>query len=488
MQIFSFLFIYLFLHRFNYSLQYLFYELKTSDNKNNIESLLSFNTTYTNLKIGTPSQEVKFYFTLNNHQISFTNDQSCSPENSFFPKKSSTFKEAFEIEPRMNNDNNKYIYLDNLNTLNNLNNFPVSIEIEEFPFYSLDKMNISESTYLCGYIGIAIMQYEIYKPEEENVRKIYEKMEQYGIKKNEDFAFFNYKGKDYLIYGASLINQFPQFFQSVKGVEYVHPCTRKNSFDLFWEISMKEVYYNDAHTDSNKYITFEFNPLFEFIVGTNEFRGNIIKDYFQEYFNKGICTLDNYEKYNFKIISCQENKFDINDIKKFPNIYIPNLALHYTFELKGEDLFTKINNKWYFEIVFPIVDLDPIRWIVGRIFMRKYPVLFGTFSRLMGFYINKNIKTEKEKKEQKEEQKVIDKINSNNSSNKNYLVYILIIIVALVFTIVGLLIGKKIFFMRRKRANELTDDYYQYDTEKKDIKNINSINANIEMNSNLGIK
>ena len=303
MQIFSFLFIYLFLHRFNYSLQYLFYELKTSDNKNNIESLLSFNTTYTNLKIGTPSQEVKFYFTLNNHQISFTNDQSCSPENSFFPKKSSTFKEAFEIEPRMNNDNNKYIYLDNLTTLNNLNDFPVSIEIEEFPFYSLDKMNISESTYLCGYIGIAIMQYEIYKPEEEKVRKIYEKLEQYGIKKNEDFAYFNYKGKDYLIYGVSLINQFPQFFQGVKGVEYVHPSTRKNSFDLFWEISMKEVYYNDAHTDSNKYITFEFNPLFEFIVGTNEFRGNIIKDYFQEYFNKGHKKIPKYiyTKFSFTL-------------------------------------------------------------------------------------------------------------------------------------------------------------------------------------------
>ena len=61
----------------------------------------------------------------------------------------------------MNNDNNKYIYLDNLNALNNLNDFPVSIEIEEFPFYSLDKMNIRESKYLCGYIGIAIMQYEI---------------------------------------------------------------------------------------------------------------------------------------------------------------------------------------------------------------------------------------------------------------------------------------------------------------------------------------
>ena len=45
-------------------------------------------------------------------------------------------------------------------------------------------------------------------------------------------------------------------------------------------------------------------------MATNEFRGNITKDYFQEYFTKGICSIEDYEKYNFKIISCQENKFD----------------------------------------------------------------------------------------------------------------------------------------------------------------------------------
>lgn len=162
--------------------------------------------------------------------------------------------------------------------------------------------------------------------------------------------------------------------------------------------------------------------------------------------------------------------------------------MHYTFELKGEELFTKINNKWYFEIFFPIVDLDPVRWIVGRIFLRKYPVTFGSYSKLIGFYLNKNITSEKDKKEKNEEKKLIDKINSKNSSTKNYLFYFIIIIVALIFTIVGLLIGKKLFFMRRKRANELVDDYYQYDTDKKDIKNDNSISTNIEMNSKLGLK
>ena len=57
---------------------------------------------------------------------------------------------------------------------------------------------------------------------------------------------------------------------------------RKNCYELFWEIAMKEVYYNDVYSNPDKYITFEINPLFELIIGTNEFKNNIIKDYFKE--------------------------------------------------------------------------------------------------------------------------------------------------------------------------------------------------------------
>ena len=105
----------------------------------------------------------------------------------------------------------------------------------------------------------------------------------------------------------------------------------------------------------------------------------------------------------------------------------------------------------------------------------------------MGFYINKEIKNEKEKKEQK----IIDEINKNKNGNyftKDIFGCIKIIIIALIFIIVGLIIGKKIFAMRKKRANELMDDYYQYESEKIDIKKDYLPSANIEMNSKLGLK
>jgi len=101
------------------------------------------------------------------------------------------------------------------------------------------------------------MQYEIYKPEDKKLREIYDNLALYDIKRNDDFSFFNYEGKDYLIYGGQLISKFPQFFKNIKNIEYLHPSARKNTYDLYWEISMKEVYYNNVHSDPNEFITFE---------------------------------------------------------------------------------------------------------------------------------------------------------------------------------------------------------------------------------------
>ena len=268
------LFIIIFINQFQFSSLYLFYELKTSQEKNSIESLLSFNSTYTVLEIGSPPQKVNFNFTLDHHQISFTNNNNgeiCSPKKAFYQKKSSSFKGPLEIEPRKDNNNHKYIYTDNFKTPYEIN-YSYDIEIEEFPFFSMEKINYNDSNYLCGHIGLAIMQYEIYKPEEEKIRKIYENLAKYGIKRNEDFSFFHKNGKDYLIYGIFLHNQFSDMFKNIKHVDYLHPSMRKNSFDLFWDISMKEVYYNNVHSDPNKFISFEINPLFELIVGTIEYK------------------------------------------------------------------------------------------------------------------------------------------------------------------------------------------------------------------------
>ena len=123
-------------------------------------------------------------------------------------------------------------------------------------------------------------------------------------------------------------------------------------------------------------------------------------------------------------------------------------------------------------------------------------MVFSPYNKLIGFYVkpNKGI-ININQNQTKEEEKIIEKIKSSNKNffSNDAIGYIKIIVVAIIFMVVGLYIGKKIFFPRRKRANELVDDYYQYDSEKKngnkmDINTEKNNSTVIEMNSKLGVK
>ena len=452
--IFNFsLFIILFKEFFNY----IVYPLKTLDeNHKNFESLLSFNSTYTVLQMGTPPKEVNFYFNLNHAQINIT-DEGCSNYNLFKRTNSSSFKVAFELDESDQDNKTKYLVLDTL-SFNFDINLTRTLKIEEYPFYY--SSNISRNdTDLCGNIGLSVIPY-YYISDSEQVKYYTEELKKLGAEKYDDFSFFHYNNQDLLVNSVFLQIEFPDLFRGVKGVSWEHLIYRGNNYNLKWEISMKEIYYNNIHSKIN--IIFEFNPLFELILATNDFKSNISNDFFNSYINKGICSIKEYNGLNY--FECDSEKFTNKDIYSFPTLYIANIRQHHIFELNNQELFVKINNKVYFEIVFPVKNLDYERWILGKIFMRKYPVKFSPTSRLLGFYIKPNEgEINKDEKENKKNPNQIN--NGNNSKNGKIYTYIIIIVVALIFTGLGLFLGKKIFYPRKKRANELLDDNYQYESE-----------------------
>ena len=452
-----FIFFHLFILLFSQCKCYIVYPLRILEEEITIESLLSFNSTYTNLEIGTPRQKVNFYFDITHSKINLT-DKGCPNKNLFKRNHSSSFQIAFELEPSEQDNNTKYLALDSLFFNNNLN-LTKTLTISEYPFYY--SANISQNNVdLCGYIGLSILQYDIYNSGSQQVKYYSDELKKLGAGQDDDFSFLHYNNQDYLIFNVFLQSEFPELFKDVEHVSWVHPMMRAKSYELYWEISMKEIYYNNVH--SKNFITCEFNPLFELILGTSDFKINITKDFFNQYINSDICSMKEYK--GFQVFECKEEKFTNKDIKKFPTIYFSNLGINHIFELKSEELFIKMNNKWYFEIVFPIVDLDVEKWILGRIFMRKYPIKFSPFSRLIGFYVKPNegdltkSKNKNENKEKKDEKKIY-----NTNITKNFF-YIIIAIIALIFTGLGLYIGKKIFYPRKIRANELEDNY-QYESK-----------------------
>ena len=430
---------------------YVVYPLKTlEEGSNNIESLLSFNSTYTILEIGTPPQQVNFFFDLTHYQINIT-DKGCSNNNLYNRNKSDSFKIAFELELSEQDNNTKYLVLDSLYFFSDLN-LTKKLKIPEYPLYF--SSNISRNDIdLCGNIGLSIFQFESYNFESPQVKKYTDEIKKLGAGKYEDFSFFHYNNQDLLINDIFLQTQFPDLFKGIKDVIWIYPAYRVSTFEVHWEFMMKEIYYKNFH--SNISIRCELNPLFELIVGINNFKENIIHDFFKNFIEKGICSIK--ESKGFNVIECDQEKFKKKDINKFPTVYLSHTGAKHIFELVSEELFIKINNKWLFEIVFPLEDLEVERWILGRIFMRKYPVKFAQFSKMIGFYLIPNEgNVEKDKKK------------DNDGSNSKIVIYIVIIVIALIFAGIGLFLGKLIFYPRKKRANELLDDNYEYESGNKE--------------------
>ena len=101
-------------------------------------------------------------------------------------------------------------------------------------------------------------------------------------------------------------------------------------------------------------------------------------------------------------------------------------------------------------------------WYLGLPFLNRYQFIFNHDSKTIGFY-NENLK----------EKNIIN--NKNKSFNAKYIIIIFICVIILIGLIYSAYrIGVNVNSQRRKRANELTDDNFEYfskDNEKvkKDI-------------------
>lgn len=166
------------------------------------------------------------------------------------------------------------------------------------------------------------------------------------------------------------------------------------------------------------------------------------------------------------------------------NIKLNSKEFNYTFEISKDDLFQIEGNYVFFKILFFIEDFDI--WVLGKPFSLKYQFVFSPETKQIGIY-NPNFVYEKPKK---------------TWNKKKFWLVFTIIILSIAFTILGIIIGKKIYGLKRKqKANELMDDFEYVSSKDKNnnpenkINDINSKNnfinstvsnyKTIEMNTNL---
>ena len=238
--------------------------------------------------------------------------------------------------------------------------------------------------------------------------------------------------------------------------------------DLFYtpSIQLSRLSYMEMRFDTvyinNKDDKIFFNTLAELRYDTNIIIGdNIYEKYIlskidnlleqQKCFND---TFKDYEHYfNFTFYYCLNDKNikrKLNEI--LPPIYFYCNDFNHTFELKINELLFEKDKYIYIPIIFNDITR---KWSLGKVFSLKYKFVFNQDKKEIGFY-NTNYLEEK-------------------NETKNYMIYIKIIIfvvLSIIFLFLGIKIGKMLNKSRKKRANELTDDYEYYS----DSNNENNIN------------
>ena len=341
-------------------------------------------------------------------------------------------------------------------------------ETIDFPFFNLSTTNISEKRipYIFMYDKVNKTGEKEEKIEKEIEGKaciilgfhtvcesgipycksiqIYLKEEKFINSSNFIFNYYNEKEKlDNGGYDASLLmGESPHEYNKEKYKE--NNYFKSNA--LFWILDPAWIleYTNYYFLKNGTKITFQkysnnnqIQGIFVFdldlIIGTKDYLQSIVANYFDEYSDE--CKLDSVN-YRYKVISCNKN-FNSNN---FPTIYFYNNDYDYTFELTHKDVFEIRGNRKYFLIIFDSNSNYP--WKFGRIFMKKYFFNFESDSRTIGFY--KNLITEDKK----------DKFN------KMTLLWMFWALLLIFIGIASFYIGKFIYDKnRKKRANELDDDY-----------------------------
>ena len=456
------------------------------------------------MNIGTPSQRIDIYVNSYSYCFEFKQSNSNSSSN-YHPHQSSTFKinKNQQTNPFAYN---KLIHSTDLFTFNKNESYNLS-------FVSLEKLNISSNKNISfiGEIGLNNqMTYLLYNYYSCN--SLINDLKSIKAIDNKIFSFkFENKYHASFILGNDLFVYDPKYFK--KEQYYTKYFVLDFSFEydnIYMNYSWnKNEYLNITGNSKRKEAIINLNS--GFIIGTEDFRNFIHKIFFKYLVDKRICSLDlvNFNESEakfgneFYVYSCNHMQFTgqtsqrhqtINYYSEFPNLVINSKSFEYDFEILKKDLFEQIYSRDYFLIIFPKNIQDNKTkdiWYLGEPFYKRYPFTINLDAKTIGFYLDKKIISESKLNVTEGLVKDVNNSNNNNSKVKDILIKIGEICLGIGLIILAYFIGIKVKEGRKKRANELKDDSYEYISEdNKDINNNENEQKNkqlVELNSKLGI-
>ena len=466
-----------------------------------------------NISMGIPRQNVKVLLDLNDICFSFNRNK----ELIFFNSQNYDNNNYNKIIP-YNKINSTSAKIYSVNYPNFKNQFNKFYEIEEifYLYKNTDKNDIFNSTIYLRFL------YGNYKNEEEIIYgKIGLNMNNYkdntcprfihslkntNILKKYIWFFDFFSSSHGIFYIGSEPHLYNLTNNTCKGYQYVKMNTiiTKEGY-LNWELSFNKIIIKNETNNyifnlNNKIVQIDFN--LGLIIGTYEYQKIIEENFFNFLIKNNKCkktfveySFNNIRRNKYYVYNCNpsfSHYFSISYYDIFPEIEFFHIDMEHSLKLSRYDLFERINGYYYFLIIFEVDKKNNI-WKLGQPFLRKYQLLFDYDSKTIGYY-DKKIKY-------KTKNITIDSINSNkdkdiynntnnnsgeiikiNNNFKNVIKYFFGIIIFFMIVMMSFFMGMKIKESRKKRANELKDDDFEYLTYSNNINENTKYKQKIELN------
>lgn len=411
---------------------------------------------YINMKIGNPPQEIKVFLTYQECAFKIGKANKCIYEEEYLSyynrNKSLDFNYTdlyiyhvgeFEKDSCSAKDT-IYAYTDL-----NLENY---INFKDIGFY----LGSDTNEPVCGVIGFKMNLYQGFCPYINNIIRSFKSN---NITNNYNWIIkYNTNDEGILVIGCNMNEIISNFDEN----KLFNLKSRFVGNHYPWSFNIDEIICGqNNHSIKGSDMWVEIENDFSLLLGNNMYEDYIEKEFFNEYINQNICSKDTYELglYNYKyyVYECDKEKFGKEQLKNFPSMSFILKEIETEIYFESKDLFTETKYKYFFNIIFSIYGGS--KWIFGKIFLKKYPIIFNLDQNVIQIYndINKNIEPNQ---------------NNNISKTTIFLIVFGIFVLVCLTGFLCYLLGKNLNTIRKKKANELSDDEYDY-TSKEDKNNYN---------------
>ena len=416
---------------------------------------------YVSIKIGSPPQEVKVLLTYQDCGFKLGKSTNCINNTNYLSYYNRNISLDFNYTnyynmPSKEFDGNGNSAEDSVYAYTDIN-LKEYKKFDNIGFYLGSDTNDS----LCGIIGFKMDSYDTQCSKINNIIRSFKSNKII----NNYHWILKYSNKDegLLIIGENIEGIIPNF--NNEKLFTTNSIISESKYNWGFDIQ-KVICGVDNYTVSNEVKRAEIDNDFALIQGSYAYYEYIEKKFFKDYFEKKICVkymwyLNTY--FQYFVIECDKNKFGEKDKKNFPNLSLIAFNAGVKFDFDSNDLFTETKYKYFFNVIFSIYSLE--YWVLGKIFLRKYLTLIDLEQKIIEVYLGKVDESINEK----------DSENSENPQNYTFIVVLIIIVILFIaFGVLCYLLGKNLNKIRKKKANELIDDEYDY-TPAKQNNAINNI-------------